>query len=277
MTVTLVDPPAAAAQLPPLIRLDGVRKSFAAPDGGRFDALQSLSLDIGAGEAFGLIGKSGAGKSTLLRLINLLERPDAGRVLVGGRDLTLLPRRELRATRQDIGMIFQQFNLLQNASAFDNVAFPLRLHGRHTRAEIEQRVRECLALVGLADRADHYPAQLSGGQKQRVAIARALAPRPRVLLCDEPTSALDAETTRELLATLRGIHRELGVTLVIVTHELAVVQALCTQAAVIEQGRLIEQFPVAEVGSRGRSELARELAREQQLRVNETARELAYG
>jgi len=277
MTVALVEPPIAASQALPLIRLEGVRKSFALPDGTRFDALQSLSLDIGAGEAFGLIGKSGAGKSTLLRLINLLERPDAGRVLVDGRDLTRLPRSELRATRQDLGMIFQQFNLLQNASAFDNVAFPLRLHGRHTRADIEARVRECLALVGLEDRANHYPAQLSGGQKQRVAIARALAPRPRVLLCDEPTSALDAETTRELLATLRDIHRRLGVTLVIVTHELAVVQALCTQAAVIEQGRLIEQFPVAEVADRGRSQLARELAREQQRAIGEDARELAYG
>ena len=206
--------------------------------------MRSLSLDIHEGDVFGLIGKSGAGKSTLLRLINLLERPDAGKVLVGGRDLTTLSRRELRDTRQNIGMIFQQFNLIQNATVFDNVAFPLKIHGRHSRAEIEARVRECLALVGLGEKIDSYPAQLSGGQKQRVAIARALAPRPQVLLCDEPTSALDSETTRALLETLRDINLKLGVTIVIVTHELSVVEVLCRQVAILEQGRLVEQFEV---------------------------------
>ena len=237
-------PDAARGNAAPVIRLQSVHKSFALPSGEVFDAVQSLSLDIQQGDVFGLIGKSGAGKSTLLRLINLLERPDAGKVLVGGRDLTTLSRRELRDTRQNIGMIFQQFNLLQNATVFDNVAFPLRIHGKHDRAETEARVRECLALVGLSEKVDSYPAQLSGGQKQRVAIARALAPRPQVLLCDEPTSALDSETTRALLQQLREINRQLGVTIVIVTHELPVVQALCRHVAILEKGQVVEQFAV---------------------------------
>ncbi|SIQ50554.1 methionine ABC transporter ATP-binding protein [Pseudacidovorax sp. RU35E] len=251
----------ASAAIAPLIVLDGVHKQFALPDGQRFTAVQPLQLAIGRGEVFGLIGKSGAGKSTLLRLINLLERPDGGRVLVNGRDLTRLSRRELRETRQSIGMIFQQFNLLQNATVAENVAFPLRIHGRHSRADIDARVKECLALVGLADKASAYPAQLSGGQKQRVAIARALAPRPDVLLCDEPTSALDAETTRALLHTLREINARLGVTIVIVTHELPVVQQLCRRVAVLEQGALVEQFDVDQVAAEPRrSSLGRELA-----------------
>ena len=247
--------------LPSLIRLEGLSKAFTLPNGQRFDAVRDVSLQVREGEIVGLIGKSGAGKSTLLRLINLLEQPDAGRVWVAGRELTGLGRAELRAARQNIGMIFQQFNLLQNASVADNVAFPLRLHSRQgSRAEIAARVAECLALVGLQDKADSYPAQLSGGQKQRVAIARALAPRPAVLLCDEPTSALDAETTRELLATLADINAKLGVTIVVVTHELSVVQALCRHVAVLADGVLVEQFPVAEAATRGRTALARELA-----------------
>ena len=162
------------ASLAPLIRLREVSKSFKLPDGKRFDAVKQVSLEVRAGDVFGLIGKSGAGKSTLLRLINLLERPDAGEVLVNGQNLLDLNKRALREARQSIGMIFQQFNLLQNATVFDNVAFPLRIHGKHSRAEIAARVRECLEIVGLTDKIDAYPAQLSGGQKQRVAIARAL-------------------------------------------------------------------------------------------------------
>jgi len=244
----------------PVIRLDSVQKSFALPNGEVFDAVRSVSLDIAQGDVFGLIGTSGAGKSTLLRLINLLERPDAGRVLVGGRDLTQLSRSELRDTRQNIGMVFQQFNLLQNASVFDNVAFPLKIHGKHSRTEIDARVRECLALVGLAEKIDNYPAQLSGGQKQRVAIARALAPRPQVLLCDEPTSALDTETTRALLQTLRDINQKIGVTIVIVTHELSVVELLCRQVAIMEHGRVVEQFAVDSASAAPRvSALGREL------------------
>ena len=248
---------------PALIALAAVSKSFTLPDGRVFDAVQSVTLDIAAGQVFGLIGKSGAGKSTLLRLINLLERPDAGQVRVDGRDLTALSKRELRETRQGIGMIFQQFNLLQNASVFDNVAFPLKLHGNRSKAEIEQRVRECLAVVGLTDKIHSYPAQLSGGQKQRVAIARALAPKPKVLLCDEPTSALDTETTRSVLQTLREINRKLGVTIVIVTHELSVVHALCDRVAVLEGGQLVEQFDVRDHRTPRISALGRELAEEQ--------------
>jgi D-methionine transport system ATP-binding protein len=252
----------------PLIRLDGVSKSFSLPDGRRFDAVRDVSLSVRAGEILGLIGKSGAGKSTLLRLINLLERPDAGQVHVAGRELTALKPAALRRERQRLGMIFQQFNLLQNATAAENVAFPLQLHAGRSRREIADRVAECLALVGLTDKADQYPAQLSGGQKQRVAIARALAPQPDVLLCDEPTSALDAETTRELLATLADINGRLGVTIVIVTHELEVVQALCRRAAVIDDGRLVEQFDVADASRVATSPLGLELARLQRQAAN---------
>jgi len=248
------------ASLAPLIRLREVSKSFKLPDGKHFDAVKQVSLEVRAGDVFGLIGKSGAGKSTLLRLINLLERPDAGEVLVNGQNLLDLNKRALREARQSIGMIFQQFNLLQNATVFDNVAFPLRIHGKHSRAEIAARVRECLEIVGLTDKIDAYPAQLSGGQKQRVAIARALAPRPAVLLCDEPTSALDAETTRSVLDTLREINARFGVTIVIVTHELEVVRALCRQVAVVEAGVIAEQFAVADTATPRRTRLGRELA-----------------
>jgi len=247
----------------PLIELNAVSKSFALPDGSRLNAVRGVSLQVQAGEVFGLVGRSGAGKSTLLRLINLLEQPDAGRVAVGEQVLTELPKKALRQARQTIGMIFQQFNLLQNASVTDNVAFSLRIHGahgRHDRAAIDARVRECLALVGLTDKAHAYPAQLSGGQKQRVAIARALASHPQVLLCDEPTSALDAQTTDELIATLRDINTRLGVTIVIVTHELPVVAALCRRAAVIEDGRLAELLDVQHITS-PRTRIGQELAR----------------
>jgi D-methionine transport system ATP-binding protein len=232
---------------PPLIRLDGLSKRFALPNGTRFDAVKNVSLQVRQGDIFGLVGKSGAGKSTLLRLINLLERPDHGSVTVDGRELTALGKRELREARQGIGMIFQQFNLLQNASVFDNVAFPLRIHGRWRAAEIAQRVHDCLALVDLAEKVDAHPAQLSGGQKQRVAIARALASRPSVLLCDEPT--------------LRDINARLGVTIVIVTHELAVVHTLCRHVAVIEDGAVAEQFALAETGAARKTVLGRALAR----------------
>jgi len=250
---------------PPLIQLEGVRKSFRLPDGRSFEAVKDTTLAIERGDVFGLVGKSGAGKSTLLRLINLLERPDAGRVLVAGRDLTALGKSALRDARQGIGMIFQQFNLLQNASVFDNVAFPLRIHGRHSKAEVAARVDACLALVGLQDKAASHPAQLSGGQKQRVAIARALASQPDVLLCDEPTSALDAETTESLLATLADINRTLGVTIVIVTHELSVVTALCRHVAVVEDGAIVERLALDDATrpppSAPRTRLGRDLVR----------------
>ena len=251
--------PLAAA--PPLIQLDAVRKAFRTPDGRRFEAVKETTLAVERGDVLGLVGKSGAGKSTLLRLINLLERPDAGRVLVAGRDLTALGKAELRDARQGLGMIFQQFNLLQNATVFDNVAFPLRIHGRHSKPEIAARVDACLALVGLQEKAASHPAQLSGGQKQRVAIARALASQPDVLLCDEPTSALDAETTESLLATLRDINRTLGVTIVIVTHELSVVTSLCRHVAVVEDGAIAERFALADTTRTAVTRLGRDLLR----------------
>jgi D-methionine transport system ATP-binding protein len=219
----------------PLIRLRRVAKSF-----GSHVAVRDVSLDIAPGEIFGIAGRSGAGKSTLLRLFNLLERPDAGTVTVAGEDLTSLDKRALRAARQNIGMIFQGFNLLQNATVADNVAFPLKIHGGRSKAEIARRVADCLALVHLEDKAHAYPARLSGGQRQRVAIARALASGPAVLLCDEPTSALDAETTRSLLATLADVNARLDVTIVIVSHELDVLAALCNRVAVIEDGAVAE-------------------------------------
>jgi D-methionine transport system ATP-binding protein len=244
-----------------VIRLDAVSKAYATR-AGRFDAVREVSLSIRAGDTFGIIGKSGAGKSTLLRLINLLERPDEGAVHVAGTELTALSKRALRGARQNIGMIFQQFNLLQNETVFENVAFALRVHGGRSREQIAARVRDCLDIVGLTDKIASYPAQLSGGQKQRVAIARALASEPAVLLCDEPTSALDPETTRSVLAVLRDINKRLGVTIVIVTHELAVVRALCRHVAVMEDGRVLEQAEISGANVHLSSALGRELIRE---------------
>lgn len=244
----------------PVIRIGAASKSFALPNGSQFHALKNVTLEVHAGDIFGLIGKSGAGKSTLLRLINLLERPDSGSVTVDGRELTRMNKRDLRDARQNIGMIFQHFNLLQNASVFDNVAFPLKIHGRMNRPHLAARVRVCLALVQLSDKIDSYPAQLSGGQKQRVAIARALASGPSVLLCDEPTSALDAETTRALLDTLRDINERLGVTIVIVSHQLSVLGAICNRVAVIEDGHVAEQFALADASVVRKTALGRELA-----------------
>jgi len=243
-----------------LIQLDHVARSFAHGPGERLHAVRDVSLSIQRGEIFGLAGKSGAGKSTLLRMINLLERPDSGRVLVDGEDLTALGKRELRAARQNIGMIFQQFNLLRNATVAENVAFPLRIHGGHSAQDVARRVADCLALVGLEDKAGSYPARLSGGQQQRVAIARALASKPAVLLCDEPTSALDAETTHALLATLQDVNKRLDVTIVIVSHELDVLASICQRAAVIENGAIGEQFTVSDWSTPRRTALGRELA-----------------
>jgi D-methionine transport system ATP-binding protein len=243
---------------PPIIRITGVSKAFATPKGS-FKAVDGVSLDIRRGDTFGIIGTSGAGKSTLLRLINLLERPDAGTVQVDGQEVTRLSKRELRTLRRSVGMIFQQFNLLQNATVAANVAFPLRIHGA-PRAQAAARVLECLDIVGLRDKADAYPAQLSGGQKQRVAIARALATRPSIMLCDEPTSALDPQTTRSVLEVLKDINRTLGVTIVIVTHEMSVVRALCRNVAVMEDGRVVEQFATDQgQGGARLTDLGREL------------------
>ncbi len=243
-----------------LIALDGVAKSFAAGGGAVTAALREVELRIRRGEIYGIAGRSGAGKSTLLRMINLLDRPDAGTITVAGRDLTRLSKRDLRQARRNIGMIFQHYNLLHNLSVYDNVALPLRLHGLLNAPRLARRVRECLDLVGIGDKADSWPARLSGGQKQRVAIARALASQPDILLCDEPTSALDAETTRALLATLREINASLGVTIVIVSHDLPALGALCDRVAVLEDGRVAEEFELAGSGKPPRTALGRELA-----------------
>ena len=210
-----------------------------------FTAVEPTSLSVKQGEIFGLMGYSGAGKSTLLRLINMLERPDSGQVIIDGTDLTTLSASDLRIARHNIGMIFQQFNLMSNRTVFDNVAFNLTVSGYPSR-DIHQRVMECLEIVDLIDRAGHYPAQLSGGQKQRVGIARAIAPSPKVLLADEPTSALDPATTRSLLTCLRDINQKLGVTIVIVTHEMSVIRRLCHRAALLHQGHLLEVADVTE-------------------------------
>ncbi|WP_374497753.1 methionine ABC transporter ATP-binding protein [Vogesella indigofera] len=241
-----------------MIHLKNVHKRFRRPEGGWFDAVRDTTLHIKAGEIFGLIGFSGAGKSTLLRLINLLERPDHGSVNVDGRDLTGLSAAELRRARQNIGMVFQQFNLMANRTVAANIAFPLEIAG-WSRADIDQRVAECLDIVGLADRAGHYPAQLSGGQKQRVGIARALAPRPHVILADEPTSALDPKTTQSILDCLQDINTRFGVTVVIVTHEMHVIRSICHRAALLDAGEVVELLEVTDKQVAARSALAKSL------------------
>ena len=202
-------------------------------------ALEEVSLEIPTGSVFGIIGRSGAGKSTLIRCLNLLERPTSGRIQVDGRELTTLSDRELRLQRQNIGMIFQQFNLMANRTVAQNVAFALEVAGWQN-ADIAPRVMECLEIVDLANRAHHYPAQLSGGQKQRAGIARALAPRPHVMLADEPTSALDPATTKSVLACLKDINQKFNVTIVIVTHEMSVIRKLCHRVALLDKGQLLE-------------------------------------
>lgn len=222
------------------ISLRGVSKLFRSAD-SRAAGVHPTDLDVAPGEIHGIIGFSGAGKSTLLRLINLLERPDAGQVVVHGDDLTAMPPAQLRAARQRIGMIFQHFNLLHNRTVADNVAFALRIAGAPAE-RIRQRVETCLAFVDLAEKADAYPSQLSGGQKQRVAIARALAPEPHVLLADEPTSALDPRTTQSLLEVLTDVNRRLGVTIVVVSHEMGVIRRLCDRVTVMEDGHVVERL-----------------------------------
>ncbi len=221
-------------------------------------ALDQVDLRVEAGEIFGLIGYSGAGKSTLLRCVNLLERPTQGEVWVDGQEMTRLNKRELQAARRQIGMIFQHFHLLASATVADNVAFPLRL--AHQRgADVTSRVNELLDWVGLSEHAHKYPAQLSGGQKQRVAIARALATRPKILLCDEATSALDPETTRQILDLILRVNRELGVTVVVVTHEMSVVRRVCDHVAVMEAGRIVESGSVVDTFLFPKHELTRKL------------------
>jgi len=228
-----------------VIEFQRLHKSYAVA-GRQVSALQPLDLTIEAGEVFGIIGHSGAGKSTLIRMINRLEEPSGGRLLIGGEDITALDADGLRALRRRIGMIFQHFNLLSSRTVAGNVAFPLELGGM-PRAEIDARVAELLQTVGLQDHAAKYPAQLSGGQKQRVGIARALATRPQILLCDEATSALDPQTTASVLSLLSKINRELGLTIVLITHEMDVIRRVCDRVAVLDAGELVETGPVTQV------------------------------
>lgn len=225
-----------------MIELTNVEKSFQ-----NVKAVHPLSLTIQKGEIHGIVGTSGAGKSTLIRMINLLERPDNGTVRVGEQLLTSLSDKELRKARQNIGMIFQQFQLVLNRTVAENVEMPLELVGMPKR-DRAIRIEECLRFVGISDKKDAYPAQLSGGQKQRVAIARALANKPSVLLCDEPTSSLDPKTTNEVLRVLRHIKETLGVTIVIVTHEMGVVKSICEHVSIMKDGQIVDSFAIGPQG-----------------------------
>ncbi|WP_461181151.1 methionine ABC transporter ATP-binding protein [Virgibacillus kimchii] len=221
-----------------MIRLEGVSKVFSSKSGG-VKAVDEVSLHVPKGEIHGVIGYSGAGKSTLIRLVNALEKPTDGKVHVAGKEVTALSDEELRVTRQKVGMIFQHFNLLKTATVFDNVAIPLKLLG-YSKQEVQEKVDKYLQIVDLSDKKDAYPAQLSGGQKQRVAIARALSQEPEVLLSDEATSALDPETTNSILDLLLKINQELGITILLITHEMNVIQKICDYVYVLEDGRIIE-------------------------------------
>ena len=238
-----------------MIELTHISKDFASGDGG-VHAVRDVSLHIRQGEIFGIIGFSGAGKSTLVRCINLLERPTSGSVTVDGKEMTALSARELRQARKKIGMIFQHFNLMPSRTVFGNVAYPLRGSGL-SREQIADKVHRLLELVGIGDKAEAYPKQLSGGQKQRVAIARALANDPNVLLCDEATSALDPQTTKAILRLLKNLNEKLGITVVIITHEMAVVKEICDRVAVMEHGRVVEQGEVFNVFADPRQEITR--------------------
>jgi D-methionine transport system ATP-binding protein len=229
-----------------VIRFVDVHKSYRV-DGKDIPALEPFSLEIADGEVFGIIGHSGAGKSTLIRLINMLERPSGGQILIGDTDMTALTGPALRAARQRIGMIFQHFNLLSSQTVAENIAFPLHIAGGKDSAAIHARVDELLRRVGLTEHAHKYPSQLSGGQKQRVGIARALANNPSILLCDEATSALDPQTTASVLDLLAEINRELKLTVVLITHEMDVVRRVCDRVAVLDAGRIVEHGTVADV------------------------------
>ncbi len=239
-----------------VIVLDNVSKSFNSVNGRSVHAVRGVSLRVKKGDIFGIIGFSGAGKSTLVRLMNMLEKPDSGRVFFQDEELTALPERRLRQARRGMGMIFQLFNLMRSRTVEGNVAYPLLGSGM-SKAQRGERVAELLRLVNLSDKAKAYPAQLSGGQKQRVAIARALANRPGVLLCDEATSALDPQTTADILGLLRDLNAQLGITIVLITHEMAAVKGICTRVAVMEEGRVVEEGSLYDVFSAPRQEVTR--------------------
>ncbi|WP_041611734.1 methionine ABC transporter ATP-binding protein [Treponema primitia] len=231
-----------------MIQLTNVTKTFGGNGNPAVEAVKNVSLTVEDGEIFGVIGFSGAGKSTLVRCINMLERPDSGTVIVNGQNLTALPDRELRLARRNMGMIFQHFNLFRSRTVAEKIAFPLKYRGA-TKKQIADRVEELLNLVDLTDKEKVYPSQLSGGQKQRVGIARALASNPSVLLCDEATSALDPQTTQSILALLRDLNKKLGLTIIIITHEMNVVKSISTRAAVMDRGEVIEQGSIFDIFS----------------------------
>ena len=241
----------------PLIELKHLTKTFKGKT-QTVDALRDINLQIEQGDIYGIIGMSGAGKSTLVRCINFLERPTSGSVVIDGKDLAALSPKELRQLRQQVAMIFQHFNLLQQRDVRGNIAFAMEIAGMK-RADIDKRIDELLEIVGLTDRQHNYPSQLSGGQQQRVAIARALSTNPKIILCDEATSALDPTTTTSILNLLREINRKLGITIVIITHEMSVVESICTHVAIIDDGQLAESGTVESVFSQPKTKAAKKL------------------
>ena len=242
-----------------MIELKHLSKTFETA-GGRVDALKDVSLTIPDGDVYGIIGMSGAGKSTLVRCINMLERPTEGEVIVNGQRLDTMTPAQLRAARREITMIFQRFNLLMQRNCLANVCFPMELSGlRGEKKWREQRALELLEIVGLKDKAKAYPAQLSGGQQQRVAIARALATKPKILLCDEATSALDPQSTQSILGLIRDIHDRLGITVIVITHQMSVVEQICTRVAILDGGEVAEEGKVSEVFAAPQSQAAKRL------------------
>ena len=241
----------------PMIRIENVSKTFRGKE-NTVEALKGITLEIGAGDIYGIIGMSGAGKSTLVRCLNFLERPTEGTVYVEGKDLSAMSEKELRRMRTRVAMIFQHFNLLMQRTVLDNVCFPMEIAGV-SKKEAREKARRYLEIVELSDKEKAFPAQLSGGQKQRVAIARALAMDPKILLCDEATSALDPTTTRSILALLKEINRKYGITIVIITHSMEVVQEICTRVAIIDAGVLAESGTVEEVFASPKSRAAKRL------------------
>lgn len=251
----------------PMIQVENLCKRFETK-GGTVEAAKNISFSIEKGEIFGIIGLSGAGKSTLVRCLNLLERPTSGTVKVNGKNLTELSEKELRKERQKIGMIFQHFNLLMQRTALDNVCFPMEIAGIG-KAEARKKALEYLRIVGLEEKALSYPSQLSGGQKQRVAIARVLASDPQILLCDEATSALDPQTTKAILELIKEINRDYGITVVVITHEMSVVQEICDKVAVLERGSLVETGTVEELFRNPKTDEARKLVFSGRIQIKE--------
>ncbi len=240
-----------------MIKIQHLTKTFST-SGGEVNALNDVSLTINDGDIYGIIGMSGAGKSTLVRSINMLEKPTSGRIIIDGRDMGTLSEAQLRAERRNITMIFQGFNLLMQRNCLRNVCFPLELAGVK-KSQAQKRAKELLELVGLGDKLKSYPSQLSGGQQQRVAIARALATHPKILLCDEATSALDPQTTQSILSLIRDIHKRLGITVIVITHQMSVVEQICTKVAILDGGSVVEEGNVSDVFASPKSKAAKAL------------------